>query len=227
MSHTLRQFAARAGAAVATVLIAAGVLLAGSGTANADKPVEQRTYLIQANTIKAFDETGQFNTGSSDEIFGGFRLTSSTGIRYNTQSRLFGNFDAGNTRTFLSSQACLGKPDLVSNTRNSWLSGMDGDSWTCHSAGLSAPFTLESEFYESDTPNIGACTPICDLFPVGAGPLSPRSQLDDGLGYQKLQFSPQGLAADIPTAGAHKTYPLNFTGSGANYRVTIQITRSS
>jgi hypothetical protein len=61
---------------------------------------EQRAYSLRVTAIEAIDETGSFNTGLGDEIHGGFRVDPTPDTAINEfQTRIFGNFDAGESRT--------------------------------------------------------------------------------------------------------------------------------
>lgn len=201
---------------------AAALVVATAQPAAADNvPVNQRTYLVLAQTIKAFDETGPVNSGFSDEIYGGFRTTSASGQSFDVETRLFGNFDAGQTRTFPSDQACLTEPNIRVNNGGSWLSGLDDDSWGC-ARGVSAPFSVRTAFWESDFP-YPSCFPLC-LGPRG-GTLGAQYMEDDPVGDQTLHFSREGLAADLPDVYNAKNYALDLKRSGGHYRVTVMVYR--
>ena len=113
-----------------------------AAVAAADIPLHQRHYVVTAKTIKALDESGPFNSTFSDEIYGGFQTTHAYGLITQVQSRLFGNFDAGNTRSYDWDQACLGLTNVTGAARPWYLSGMQGHRWSCHQDGIAAPFTI-------------------------------------------------------------------------------------
>ncbi|HEY5882698.1 MAG TPA: hypothetical protein VIU11_27555 [Nakamurella sp.] len=202
---------------------AAALVVATAQPAAADNvPINQRTYLVLAQTIKAFDETGPVNSGLSDEIYGGFRTTSVSGQVFDSQTRLFGNFDAGQTRTFPSTQACLSEPNIqVNNSGGSWPSGLENDEWGCL-RGISAPFSVRAVFWEADFP-YPSCFPLCAWH--GNGPLGEEYAEDDPVGDQTLAFSQQGLAADLPNAGNTGNYAFDLKKSSGHYRVTVMVYR--
>jgi hypothetical protein len=143
-------------------------LVVAPAAAADDVPINLRSYHVFATSIKAFDETGPFDSGLSDEIFGGFRTVSVSGQIFESQSRLLGDFDAGETRNFPTTQCCLSEPNIRVNEGANWLSGVEGDSWDCKRP-ISAPFSVQGVFWESDTRS--PCLPICQFEPVGGGPL--------------------------------------------------------
>jgi hypothetical protein len=212
--------------ALTRVLLGVGavaLMVAAAQPAAADNvPNNLRTYVVLAQTIKALDETGPFNSGLSDEIYGGFRTSSVSGQVFDSQSRLFGNFDAGQTRAFPSTQACLSDPNIrVNNDGGYWPSGLENDEWSCGQA-LSAPFSVRAVFWEADFP-YPSCFPLCPWH--GNGPLGEEYAEDDPVGDQTLAFSQQGLAADLPNTGATRNYAFDLRKSGGHYRVTIMVYR--
>lgn len=208
------------------LLLFGALLVLGStpaAAAAADVPLHQRHYIITAKTIKAYDESGPSNTGTSDEIYGGFETTHAYGLVTQVQSRLFGNFDAGNTRSYDWDQSCLGLTDVPAGTRPFWyLSGMQGHRWGCHQDGIAAPFSIKGALFERDTEvRFPTCGFVCEFNPVagGPGPMNKQSSDDDGLGTSTLHFTQQGLALDLPYLGSLKNYTLTFTGGGAHYKI--------
>lgn len=208
------------------LLLAIGALtmmiMAASPAAADNVPNNLRTYIVLAQTIKALDETGPVNSVLSDEIYGGFRTSSVSGQVFDSQTRLFGNFDAGQTRTFPSTQACLSDQIIrVNNSGGPWPSGLENDEWDCRQA-ISAPFSVRAVFWESDFP-YPSCFPLCAWH--GNGPLGEEYAEDDPVGDQTLAFSQQGLAVDLPNAGNTRTYSFDLKKSSGHYRVTIMVYR--
>jgi hypothetical protein len=210
---------------VTRLLLAIGavtmMIMAAPSAAADNVPNNLRTYIVLAQTIKAFDETGPVNTGFSDEIYGGFRTSSVSGQVFDSQTRLFGNFDAGKTRTFPSTQACLSDPNIRVNNGEAWPSGLENDAWDCRQA-ISAPFSVRAVFWESDFP-YPSCFPLCPWH--GDGPLGEDYAEDDPVGDQTLAFSQQGLAVDLPNAGNTRSYGFDLKKSSGHYRVTIMVYR--
>jgi hypothetical protein len=223
----IRISARRAASTLGAVALSAAALLGTAAPASAATvPAEDRAYTVKVTTLKAFDETGSFNSLLSDEIYGGFRTTFASGVRSNVGTRLFGNFDAGDTRTVPTDQNCLSVPLVqVNNGRQDNLSGHTKDRWSCATIGINAPFTVTGALWESDTdlPEI----PF-EFNPRGEGDVldsRARDGQDDSLGTPRLSFSTTGLAVDFPTIGPVKNYTSDFRGGGAHYRVTYQVQR--
>lgn len=192
----------------------------------ADIPLHQRHYIVTAKTITAYDESGPFNSMSSDEIYGGFQTTHAYGLVTEVQSRLFGNFDAGNTRSYDWDQSCLGLTNIIGGPRPWFLSGMRGHRWSCHQIGIAAPFTIKGVLFERDTEVLfPPCGLPCEFSPSVLGPMDKQASDDDGLGTSTLHFTQQGLAVDLPHLGSLKNYSLTFTGSGAHYKIVIEVRR--
>jgi hypothetical protein len=212
------------------LLLFGALLVLGStpaaAAAAADIPLHQRHYIVTAKSIKAYDESGPFNSITSDEIYGGFQTTHAYGLVTEVQSRLFGNFDAGDTRSYDWDQSCLGLTNVTGGTRPWYLSGMRGHRWSCHQDGIAAPFTIKSALYERDTEvTLLPCGFPCEFSPSAPGPMSKQSSDDDGLGTSTLHFTREGLALDLPFLGSLKSYPLTFTGGGAHYKIVIDVRR--
>ena len=197
-----------------------------AAVAAADTPLHQRHYIVTAKTIKALDESGPFNSTLSDEIYGGFETTHAYGLVTQVQSRLFGNFDAGNTRSYDWDQSCLGLTNVAGATRPYYLSGLRGHRWSCHQDGIAAPFTIKGALYERDTEvYFPPCGVPCEFNPSVPGPMSKQASDDDDLGTSTVHFTQQGLAVDLPFLGSLKSYTLSFTGGGAHYKIVIEVRR--
>lgn len=204
-------------------VVAAALLAAVSPASAAAVPIEDRVYTVKVTTFRAFDETGPFNSGLSDEIYAGFRTQFPSGSRSDVETRLMGDFDAGDTRTVPSNQNCLSPSVIEVNNGSPDLSGFSGDAWFCASVGVDAPFSVTGVLFESDTdinPN-----PF-EFNPRGIrGVLDRRAEDDDSLGTRTVSFSAAGLAADLPALGQVRNYTSDFTGGGGHYRVTYQVQR--
>jgi hypothetical protein len=214
-------------AACLTISGPASAAVSVPASAAVDVTLNSRTYFVFASTIKAFDETGPINSGISDEVFGGFRTSSVSGEQFVAQSKLFGDFDAGQTRTYPSDQSCLSDSIANRNSGQAWLSGLEGDAWSC-ARPINAPFTVEASLWESDTWLQPTCVPgICGFAPIGPHPLGPGNKSDDHIGDRTVSFSSHGLAADLPTVGSGRFYSTDFFGSGGHYRLTLMVYRAA
>lgn len=220
-----RSTAARVGV-VATAVAAVIALVPSAGVASDVVPIHDRTYTASIFSIKAVDETG-YDWMGSDEVYGGFRLQYSNGYRSEVQTRRF-EMDAGRTAQVPGAERCIGMATPIVNNGQSFLSPQQGDSWGCYGSFLKAPFTLEGALFEDDDDlPITPCGFPCTFNPVGPGVLSPLEGDDDGIGYRHVSFSAAGLANDLITPTASKDYTFDFKGSGAHYKVTYRVSRTS
>jgi hypothetical protein len=202
---------------VAVLLALTAVLATAAPASAADVPIGNRFYMVFLAEIRAVDETGPINTGVSDEIYAGFRTTQGTGLRSETQTRLFGDVDAGEVREVPIDQDCLTQPVARVNNAESYLSGLSGDSWNCARGGVTAPITISAALWERDSGLLNPRAP--DV-------LDRRGDLDDSVGRRTITFSAAGLAADLPGLSA-KAYTFPFTGDGGHYQLTFVVARQS
>lgn len=194
--------------------------------ATADVPIDDRSYTVQVERFKAWQESIDLggDVFGSDEIYAGFRTTlgsSSTAV----QTRLIGNFDTGESKSLSNDQNCLSRIDVQLDNGAQYLSGFSGDRWTCDGAGNVAPFSITSRVLESDT---SGCQAPCDRNVLRAAVLDKRGSSDDDLGTRTISFSREGLASDLPDPGTTRRYTVNHRPSGneaGDYDVTYRVTR--
>ena len=141
---------------------------------------------------------------------------------------MFGDFDAGETRSPRSNQACVGPVfATVNNGDPEMLSSFERDEWGCF-GGFNAPFDIRTRLWESDF-DIPLCDVPCRFQPdaLGIPSLLQRDEDDDPIGDNRLSFSRQGLANDLTVPGATRDYSVEHHGSLGHYRVTYRVTRTA
>lgn len=214
--------------AIAALAVIGAIGIGTGSTSDADGvPAADRRYTVTVHKIRALDETGPFNFGLSDEIYAGFTTVFAGGILLETQSQLFGNFDAGETRTPRSDQNCV--LGVVSSVNNGGLRlrGLEGDRWSCNPHGFPAPFEFHAVLWERDSsvPCVDSCRFNPRELEFSPG-LQRNSEPDDRVGYSHITFSAAGLASHIPNVGNARDYDVEHKGSGGHYSVTYRVTRT-
>jgi hypothetical protein len=191
----------------------------------------QPKYKVKAVSFHAVDESW-IDIGGSDEVYWILSAAGPNGTS-TSASHVFGDVDAGETRSFGATEGCL------------YL--------TC-STGGAAPFGLglSVQLWEQDDGDLAKVlaetAPWIEKAGAVIGPIDPTTWLsttlslmaeatnvisalaeDDLLGSQTFAYSPVFLAGKLPTIGSSFTdarrYSGGFTSGGAVYDMTLAVTR--
>ncbi len=137
-------------------------------------------YVVRARQFHAQNESG-FDWAGSDEVYGVWSSGSSL-----AGTRVFGNVDTGDTRSFERGQDCI----YPMNTTG-YLDGRSGDTWGCIGEGAPGPIDFDISLWEADATQI---FPAC--FQTGIGP-EPDCE-DDLLGSLSISYSQSELSSLLP-----------------------------
>ena len=186
--------------AAAAALGATSALLTGlAPTTAADVPEDQRTDTIRiensgrsprpttAETCSPRSSAATRSTSTSvPRSATGPASRPGDGTTTFVQTRLIGDFDAGETKSLAADQNCLTQPFEPSNSGAAYLSGFSDDRWQCLNSGNHAPFTITARVLETDT---SACGPPCTQGLSASKVLDKRFGGDDDLGAKTISFS--------------------------------------
>ena len=124
--------------------------------------LRQPRFKVEAVRFRAIDKSG-YDWAGSDEIIVVIHIPA-----YNVRiaSRVFGDVDSGDTRTFAPNQSCILS---IAGTRAGEFNDFradEGKTWTCSANGAPGPIPLFTvEMYEKDDGFFGDC--IDGLFDFG------------------------------------------------------------
>ena len=213
MPRSSRSFTVRAGAIAIAALAAAAIPPPASA-----QPSAFRTPQFKATAVsfKALHET-HANWLGSDEVYG--KLYDLTGLRV-AGTGLFGDVDAGETRTIAPEQSCLSlqpKCDRGSSSLAFGIVLMEDDDWGIASPGDFCHGGLSDSSTPPPTPEEFERT--FDNF-TGEGCSS-----DDFIGKAKVRLTQDELVAALPTVGASFDRTVRLTGGDGTYEVTYRVTR--
>lgn len=182
----------------------------------------ERRYKIEALRFKALDETWYdspwFAPWISDEVM---VILRDPARKVMSVSRIFGDVDTNETRSFGPQENCI-LP--ISNVQNDWL-WKPGESWSCSGAGVPGPFYFIVEMYEADSNtwnDIYNCfVEIGCGFEITAGYPESSSTFTDGdelIGKATIPYTAEDLSATLTYVGdyAEETITLGpcFDESG-------------
>jgi hypothetical protein len=191
-----------------------------------------RRYKVEALRFRAIDESGYDFLGS-DEIIAIVRVPAHNVL---TASKIFGDVDGGETRSFARNQSCI-LPIAGLNANFNVVRADHGDTWTCSANGAPGPFAFTVEMYEKDDGFFHDCIRLelgCE-FSTG-----PSSGNDDLVGRRTLVFPESELAAVMPNVNdtfeesiklgpCHDENVVCGSGwlgwSGPEYKFTWRLTR--
>jgi hypothetical protein len=176
------------------------------GELSASRLRVERRYKIEALRFKALDETGYdsplFAPWISDEVK---VILRDPARKVMSVSRIFGDVDTNETRTFGPQENCILPVGIASN--NYLLAPRD--SWTCNGAGVPGPFYFIVEMYEADSDtwnDIYNCWVEFDCGFEAAIGYQESSKIftkgDELIGKRSLTFSAEELAAALPRVGS-------------------------
>jgi hypothetical protein len=182
------------------------------------QPSAFRTPQFKATAVsfKALHET-HANWLGSDEVYG--KLYDLTGLRV-AGTGLFGDVDAGETRTIAPEQSCLSlqpKCDRGSSSLAFGIVLMEDDDWGIASPGDFCHGALSDSSTPPPTPEEFERT--FDNF-TGEGCSS-----DDFIGKAKVKLTQDELVAALPTVSASFERTVRLTGGDGTYEVTYRVTR--
>ena len=213
MPRSSRSSTVRAGAIALAALAAAAIPPPAFA-----QPSAFRTPQFKATAVsfKALHET-HANWLGSDEVYG--KLYDLTGLRV-AGTGLFGDVDAGETRTIAPEQSCLSlqpKCDRGSSSLAFGIVLMEDDDWGIASPGDFCHGGLSDSSTPPPTPEESERT--FDNF-TGEGCSS-----DDFIGKAKVKLTQDELVAALPTVGASFERTVRLTGGDGTYEVTYRVTR--
>jgi len=213
MPRSSRSSTVRAGAIAIAALAAAAIPPPASA-----QPSAFRTPQFKATAVsfKALHET-HANWLGSDEVYG--KLYDLTGLRV-AGTGLFGDVDAGETRTIAPEQSCLSlqpKCDRGSSSLAFGIVLMEDDDWGIASPGDFCHGGLSDSSTPPPTPEEFERT--FDNF-TGEGCSS-----DDFIGKAKVRLTQDELVAALPTVGASFDRTVRLTGGDGTYEFTYRVTR--
>ena len=159
--------------------------------------LRQPRFKVEAVRFRAIDESG-YDWPVSDEIIVVIHVPD-----YNVRiaSKVFGDVDAGETRSFASNQSCI--LPIAGQRAGDYFRADQGQTWTCSASGAPGPIPLFTvEMYEKDDGFFGEC--IDGLFDFGCvfsnGPVHSN---DDLIGHRRYVWYPtlEELVAVLPNVG--------------------------
>jgi hypothetical protein len=145
-------------------------------------------FKLEALRFKAINETGIDLWPLSDEVYVTIYVPAHNVA---TRSQVFGDVDAGETRSFPLDQSCILPIAGVSANNFTFLSGNKGATWSCSLHGAPGPFSFTVELRDKDP------CPFCFAHgaPGGDFPIGPIEPDDDLIGRHKVVYSLEELIA--------------------------------
>jgi hypothetical protein len=161
-------------------------------------PVVERRFKIEALGFKCLDESWYdspfFTPWISDEVI---VLIRDPARRVISLSRVFGDVDTGESRSFESDENCVLPIDGLIGQSDTLLVAPH-NAWACSSAGIPGPFSFTVEMHEED----GGIFHDCILnFPFGCTFTGVGIEAEDNeelIGRRTLEFTAEALAAAMP-----------------------------
>jgi hypothetical protein len=192
-------------------------------------------YKVEALNFKCIDEVGWdspfFAPWISDEV-----IVAIDALGASTISRIFGDVDTGESRSFEPDESCiLPIEGLSHNGDNAFFAS--SETWTCAKSGTSGPFSFTVVMAEEDSGFFHDC--FSD-FPWGCGFGGGVPDFNDDLiGRRTVVFTAEELAAAMPNINdtIEETIALGpcfdergcvtspGTPNDAEYRFTYRLTR--
>jgi hypothetical protein len=148
-------------------------------------------FKLEALRFRALNETGIDRFGS-DEIYVTIHVPAR---KVATISQVFGDVDAGETRSIPLDQSCILPIAGVSAPKT--LSGFEGDSWSCSRDGAPGPFSFTVVLREKDPEENCAIPFYCGYTPglVEGEEPGPIDSHDDLIGRHEVVYSMEELIA--------------------------------
>jgi hypothetical protein len=213
MPRSSRSFTVRAGAIAVAALAAAAIPQPAVA-----QPSAFRTPQFKATAVsfKALHET-HVNWLGSDEVYG--KLYDLTGLRA-AGTGLFGDVDAGETRTIAPEHSCLSLQPTCDRGSSSLAFGiilMEDDDW-----GIASP----GDFCHGGLSDSSTPPPTPEEFERAFDNFTGEDcSSDDFIGKAKVKLSRDELVAALPTVGASFDRTVRLTGGDGTYEFTYRVTR--
>lgn len=185
-------------------------------------------YTLKATSFKAVDETGSDWAGS-DEPYFVFNATSNSGVVSSSDSQIFGDVDTGETRTFSSTEGCLGPRGCAATTAPYGL-GVSVQGFEHDYGDPDAKLAVLADFFHqagSWATDQGLSPWLDKALELIADAIDfVNSWADDEfIGTHTTAYSLTNLASRLRSVGAVSTDTLTLSSSAGRYTVTVQLTR--